>query len=94
MKNNKFRKIPIFITKWNDGNAKGWRAEIADNYENYKTSKYNDINFEDVGFHFNHSVNTHEKDCYVFYLRKDAVKAAKEVNEKFLNNKAKIWFNN
>ena len=41
-----FRKIPILISK-ND-EFKGWRAEIADNYENYKTSKYSDINFEDL----------------------------------------------
>lgn len=84
-----FRKIPILISK-ND-EFKGWRAEIADNYENYKTSKYSDINFEDLGFHFHHKINTHELDDYVFYTRKDAVKCAKEIIEKHKLN-CKIWF--
>ena len=47
-----FKKIPIIISKWQDDNVNGWRAEIADSYENYKTSRYNDINFEDLSFHF------------------------------------------
>lgn len=87
----KYRKIPIVIMKWNDG-AKGWRAEIADNYENYKPAKYDDINFEDLGFHFRHDVETHPNDNLVFLTRKDAVKCAKFCNEKYLGSKAKIWF--
>lgn len=87
----KYRKIPIVIMKWNDG-AKGWRAEIADNYENYKPAKYDDINFEDLGFHFRHDIETHPNDDLVFLTRKDAVKAAKFCNEKYLAGKAKIWF--
>lgn len=85
----KFRKIPIVISK-ND-EFKGWRAEIADNYENYKTEICKNINFEDLGFHFKHNVQTHEMDDLVFYTRKDAVKCAKEVIEKY-NLNAKIWF--
>lgn len=87
----KYRKIPIIITKWND-DIKGWRAEIADNYDNYKPAKYDDINFEDIGFHFMHDTETHPNDDLVFLTRKDAVKTAKFCNEKYLNGKAKIWF--
>jgi hypothetical protein len=87
----KYRKIPIVIMKWNDG-VKGWRAEIANNYENYKTAKYDDINFEDLGFHFRHDIETHPNDDLVFLTRKDAVKCAKFCNEKYLGGKAKIWF--
>ena len=83
------RKIPILISK--NYEFKGWRAEIADNYENYKTSKYSDINFEDLGFNFHHKINTHELDDYVFYTRKDAVNCAKEIIEKHKLN-CKIWF--
>jgi deoxyxylulose-5-phosphate synthase len=84
-----FRKTPILISK-ND-EFKGWRAEIADTYENYKTSKYSNINFEDLGFHFRHNVKTHELDDLVFYTRKDAVKCAKKVIEVYKLN-CKIWF--
>ena len=87
----KFRKIPIIISKWNDNGCKGWRAEIADNYENYKSEKYDNINFEDLSFNFKHSVNTHELDHLVFYTQKDAVKCAKEVMETEKLN-CKIWF--
>ena len=87
----KYRKIPIVIMKCNDG-AKGWRAEIADNYENYKPAKYDNINFEDLGFHFRHDIETHPNDDLVFLTRKDAVKCAKFCNEKYLGGKAKIWF--
>lgn len=86
-----FRKIPIIISKWNDNGCKGWRAEIADNYENYKPEKYDKINFEDLTHHFFHSTQTHEKDDLVFYTRKDAVKCAKEIIEK-QNINGKIWF--
>jgi len=90
----KFRKIPILITHFNDEGAKGYRAELADNYEDFKTALYEDLNFEDVGFHFHlpSEFETHEKDDLVFTRRKYAVSAAKYVNDKFLNNKAKIWF--
>ena len=87
-----FKKIPIIISKWNDNGVKGWRAEIADNYENYKTAKYEDINFEDLTFRFNHNTETHEKDNLVFYRRKDAVECAKHINKQYLNGKAKLWF--
>lgn len=85
-----YRKIPIVITKWNDG-AKGWRCEIADNYENYKPAKYDDINFEDLTFHFRHDIPTHPRDNLVFSTRKDAFKAARFCNDKYLDGKAKIW---
>ncbi|MCP9763817.1 hypothetical protein [Lacihabitans soyangensis] len=88
---SKYRKIPIVIMKWNDG-FKGWRAEIADSYENYKPLKYDDINFEDLGFHFRHDIETHPNDDLVFSTRKDAVQCAKYCNEKYLGGKAKIWF--
>ena len=87
-----FKKIPIIVSKWNDDNVKGWRAEIADNYENYKTAKYEDINFEDLTFHFHHNTETHENDNLVFYRRNDAVDCAKYINKTYLNSKAKIWF--
>jgi hypothetical protein len=77
--------------KWNDG-VKGWRAEIADNYENYKPAIYDDINFEDLTFHFKHDIQTHLDDDLIFLKRKDAVNAAKFCNKKYLNNKTKIWF--
>lgn len=89
--NRKYHKIPIVIMKWNDG-AKGWRAEIADNYENYKPAKYDDINFEDLTFHFQHDIETHPQDYFVFLTRKNAVKCAKYCNETYLGGKAKIWF--
>lgn len=85
----KFRKIPILISK-ND-EFKGWRAEIADNYESYKSEFGKNMNFEDLNFHFHHNVITHELDDNVFTTRKDAVKCAKEVIEKYKLN-AKIWF--
>lgn len=25
-----FKKIPIIVSRWNDDNVKGWRAEIAE----------------------------------------------------------------
>jgi len=78
-----FKKIPIIISKYNDNRVKGWRAEIAHNYENYKTAKYEDIDFEDLSFHFYHDIETHEK---------DAVECAKYVNKQYLGGKAKIWF--
>ena len=87
-----FKKIPIIISKWDDNDIKGWRAEIADNYENYKTAKYEDINFEDLSFHFHHNTETHKKDHLVFYRRKDAVECAKYINKTHLKGKAKIWF--
>ena len=87
-----FKKIPILVSKWDDGNAKGWRAEIPDNYENWKTSRYEDINFEDLNFHFQHDIETHEQDQFVFYRKKDAVACARFVNGKYLNGKGKIWF--
>lgn len=89
---SQFKKIPIVISKWDDGDIKGWRAEIADNYENYKTEWYENINFEDLSFHFRHNTETHKKDYYVFYRRKDAVECAKYINKQYLSGKAKIWF--
>ncbi len=89
---NPFKKIPILISKWHEENVKGWRAEIADNYENYKTAKYKDINFEDLSFHFRHNTPTHESDDLLFCRRKDAVECARYVNKQYLAGKAKIWF--
>jgi len=87
----KFRKIPILISYWNDGEVRGYRAEIADNYENYLPTEYQKVNFEDLSFHFTHSVEPHPFDKNVFVNKKDAVECAKFVNEKFLVGKAKIW---
>jgi hypothetical protein len=84
-----FRKIPILISK-ND-EFKGWRAQIADTYQNYKTEIGKNINFEDLNFHFHHNINTHERDNDVFYTRKDAVECAKQVIENYKLN-SKIWF--
>lgn len=86
------KKIPIIISKSNDDSIVGWRAEIADNFENYKTSRYEDINFEDLTFHFESNIDTHAKDSLLFYRRKDAIKFAKYINKQHLNSKAKIWF--
>lgn len=88
----KLRKIPILISKYNDGGVNGWRAEIADCYNEYKPMMAKDINFEDLTFHFHHSVDTHEWDDLVFETRRNAVKCAKYVNETYLKGKAKIWF--
>lgn len=87
-----FRKIPIIISKWWDGDVKGWRVEIPDNWEEWKSSAYSSINFEDLSHHFNHGYETHEKDHLVFYTRQCAVAAAKYVIKSKLKNKAKIWF--
>ncbi len=87
-----FKKIPIKISKFSDGGINGWRAEIADNYENYKTSQYDKINFEDLSFHFKHNTTTHEMDTLLFYRRNDALECAKYVNKTYLGGKAKIWF--
>lgn len=92
LKDKKFRKIPLLISKWSEGNVKGWRAEIADNYADYKMAKFSDINFEDVGFHFYHCTLTHDLDSLVFYSRKDAVEAANYVNETYLKMKGKVWY--
>ena len=89
----KYRKIPIIITKWNDG-VKGWRAELPDNYQNYKPARYRQINFEDLNYHFNHRMPVHEGDSLIFSTRKDAVEAAKYCNTRYLGGKAKIWFIN
>jgi hypothetical protein len=90
--NTKLKKIPIIISKCNDNCRKVWRAEIADNYENYHTTSFSKINFEDLSFHFKHNTDTHYLDHLVFYRRKDAVACAKYVNSDILKNKAKIWF--
>ena len=84
----KLRKIPILITK----EAKNkWRAEISDNYENYKPIACNEVNFEDLDFHFEHKYETRHDDAFLFYRKIDAVECAKYINEKYLNNKGKIW---
>lgn len=88
----KFRKIPILISKWNDGNVSGWRVELPDNWEEWKPSTYDKINFEDLSNHFNHGVWTHEKDWLVFYTRQAATAAAKYMIKEVLKNKAKIWY--
>lgn len=88
----KLRKIPLLITKWNDGEVKGWRAEIADNWGNYKPIQIDKINFEDLSHHFNHGVETHEKDQFVFWTRQAAVEAAKYINKTYLFGKGKMWY--
>jgi len=89
--NQKVRKIPILISKWWDGDVKGWRAEIANNWEDFKPIELDKINFEDLSHHFEHGIETHEKDFLVFYTRQAAVAAANEVVKSHLKNKAKIW---
>lgn len=88
----KFRKIPILISKWNDGNVSGWRAELPDNWEEWKPATYDKINFEDLSFHFQHGYETHAEDQYVFYTRQCATAAAKYVIKEVLTDKAKIWY--
>ena len=87
----KFRKIPIIIYKDIDDGIKHWRCELPDDYPNYKPKKYNEINFEDLDFHFSKGVR--EPDAYPGYFsrRKDAVLAAKDV-VKNTNFNFKIWF--
>jgi hypothetical protein len=86
-----YPEIPIVITKYSDVSIKGWRAEIADDYENYTPKNYVKTNFEDLSFHFEHDIRQHENDNWVFITLKDAIKAANYCNEKYLSNKAKIW---
>ena len=93
--NRRLKKIPIIISKYCDGgNITGWSAQLADTYENYKTANYEDLNFEDLSFHFGIVCAVDMLDYFFFYTRRDAVKCAKHINEKYLNNKAKIWFVN
>jgi hypothetical protein len=86
-----YPEIPIVISKYQDGKIVGWRAEIADDYENYESKNYEETNFEDLSFHFEHGVRQHDNDNLVFITRKDAIRAANYCNEKYLSNKAKIW---
>jgi hypothetical protein len=88
----KFRKIPVLITKWNDEDVKGWRAELPDNWESWKPNTYDKINFEDIGHHFNHGYYTHERDNHVFYTRQCATAAAKYIIKEYLKGFGKIWF--
>ena len=86
------RKIPILISKYFDENLKlAWKCEISDNYENYKASKYEDINFEDVSFHFKHKIEELNEEFYLLKSKKDATQLAEFVNKEYLNNKCKIW---
>ncbi len=85
-----FRKIPILISKYKEEGIKGWRAEITDTYDNYKPLRYNQINFEDIGFHFSHNVSVNEIDQFVFDRKKDAYECARFINKEFLKGKAKI----
>lgn len=98
LKGKVFRKIPIIITGvtcTKKGRMTNWTVEIADSYENYKPSKFEDINFEDLSHHFIFPVTTKSTDDYpyTFELKKDAVEAAEYVLFHKLQGKAKIWFN-
>lgn len=88
----KYRKIPMVISKYGDGEYNGWRAEIPDNYKEFKPACYDDLNFEDLGFHFGFPTERHHNHYYLFKNRKDAVEAAKYVNECYLQGKAKLWY--
>jgi hypothetical protein len=88
----KYKKIPIIISKYDDAVNNGWRAEIADTYQAFKPACYDDLNFEDLLFHFGFPIETHPNDYYLFKKRKDAVEAAKYVNDNYLQGKAKLWF--
>lgn len=89
---SKLRKIPILISKYDDNNIKGWRAEISDDWENYKPKDLDSINFEDLSHHFHHQIDVHQNDCFVFETRKKAVECAKYVDKEYLKNKSKIWY--
>ncbi len=94
--NTTLRKIPILIYKANCPDLRGWRCEIADNYEDYKPTKAEKINFEDLSFHFSHPTPNLEGKWpnlveHGFRTRSDAIEAAKHCNEKYLNSKAKLW---
>lgn len=92
IKKQKCHKIPIIITKWYE--TEGWRAEIADNYDDFKPAYIDEINFEDLEFHFGGSgfERTDEmEDQYVFKYKRDAVQFAKECNKEHLEGRAKIW---
>ena len=84
----KLRKIPILITK---ESKHEWRIEIADNYEDYKPTVCNKINFEDIGFHFSLEHETTDHDSYLYNKKSDVMDIAKYINEKYLDNKGKIW---
>jgi len=85
--------IPIIITK--EGEL--WRAEIADDFEKYSPANENDINFEDLAFHFLIGEFLYDDDDgnpdyrYLFESKDDAFNAATYCNKKYLNNKAKIF---
>lgn len=79
-----YNEIPILIIKEDDC----WRAEILDNYVNNKPSTLNNINFEDIGFHFIYDGDL--DDNYLFDSSDAAYDAAKYCNENYLNGKAKI----
>lgn len=94
-----FKKIPIVISPFEikaNGLVVNWRAEIADSYENYHTMKYEDINFEDILFHFNCDIGEMEPgeqgDQYTYKRKKDAVASATYVATNLLPGKCKIWF--
>lgn len=91
--NQKLKKIPILVSRNGDCTIKGWRAEIADNYNDYKTTEFGKINFEDLNFHFNCWINgdVHDMDHFVFIRKRDAMECARHVNKLYLSGKAKIW---
>jgi hypothetical protein len=90
-----YDNIPIVIFKYYHGDKKiGWIVEVADNYESYKPTKSDKINFEDISFHFSHPFLTFSDDIfsYIFYTKKDAVSTARFCNKTYLNNKGKILY--
>jgi hypothetical protein len=83
-------KIPILIRYLERGL---WSVEIADNYKEYIPAYQQDINFEDVLFHFHIPIwNGFDERSVTNYFsnKKIAISVAKYVNETYLNNKGEI----
>jgi len=91
----RYLHIPIFILEADDADRKGWTAEIADNWEDFAPIIHEEVNWEDLGFHFNFRgdiENGNVEDDYLFKTREDAIEAAVFINQKYLDDKAMIWF--
>lgn len=96
MKNILHKNVPILITHLERGL---WSVEIPDNYQNYKPMYQEDINFEDVAFHFDIPIwNGFDSPEYIsinlynFSNRKIAMSVAKYVNQTYLNNTGEITY--
>ena len=90
-----FLKPPIIIYKDFDEvfEKNRWFCKVADDYAYYLPKKYQEINFEDLTYHFDYDNSKSPKQSiiYSFKNKKDAVLVAKEVI-KNANFDFKIWF--